>query len=48
MVFRSRKKAITLRHHKKLLKLWKRQYNCNQTANIQKNIIHDFSKYTLT
>ena len=48
MVVRSREKAINLRHQKKLLKLRKRQYNCNETANIQKNIIHSFSTYTLT
>ena len=48
MVVRSRKKAINLRHKKKLLNLRKRQYNYDDTANIQKNIIHNFSTYVLT
>ena len=48
MVVRSRRKAINLRHQKKLLDLRKRQYNCNETANIWENVIHNFSMYTLT
>ena len=48
MVVRSRKKTINSRPQKKLLKLRKGQYNCNEIANIQKNIIHNFSTYTLT
>ena len=47
MAVRSRKKTISLRHQKKLLNLRKCQYNYNNTANIQKIIIHNFSTYTL-
>ena len=48
MVVRSRKKAMNLRYQKKLLTLRKRQYICNETANFQKNIIHNFYTYAIT
>ena len=35
-------------HQKKQLNLQKGQYNYNDTSNIQKNIMHNFSTCTLT